>query len=102
MPHPYTRLGTPKITYVGERGTFSLFRIHTAQAERLDGLLYRGEITEALMRAGVEHRLGNYLPGIELPENPKSKDFFVLLPANEMRVLTDQFEVTGYMPGLFE
>lgn len=101
MPHPYVRIGTPKITYVGDDKGQAIFRIHLASAERLDGLLFRGEIQTLLFKTGVEHRMGNSIPGVMLPENPKSKDFFLMLPLADIRVLTSAFEVTGYSPDLF-
>ncbi|RYD68021.1 MAG: hypothetical protein EOP83_01605 [Verrucomicrobiaceae bacterium] len=105
MPHPYVRIGTPKITYEGVVGHAgqerACFRLHLGAAERLDGLLFRGEVANHLYKHGIDHQIGNGIPGVVLPENPRKADFFVLMPLNECSCLTRAFEVTGYSPDLF-
>jgi hypothetical protein len=100
MPNPYTRTSTPTITYVGPRGDDSCFRIHLWKEEGLNAMLFRGEIAEHLLKAMVRHRLGNVIPGVELPDNPAKRDFFLLVETAEIRVFTDHFEVSGFSPDL--
>lgn len=100
MANPYKRTSTPTITYVGEYGHESCFRIHLAKEEGLNALLFRGEIAEHLLKEMVGHRLGNMIRGIELPENPKKADFFLMIDRAEIRTFTGRFEVSGYSPDL--
>jgi hypothetical protein len=100
MANPYKRTATPLITYVGNYGNESCFRIHLLGQEGLNALLFRGEIAEHLLKEMVAHRLGNAIRGIELPENPKKADFFLMIDRSEIRTFTDKFEVSGYSPDL--
>ncbi|RYF08605.1 MAG: hypothetical protein EOO77_25005 [Oxalobacteraceae bacterium] len=100
MANPYTRTSTPVVTYVGMYANEACFRIHLAGEEGLNGLLYRGEIAEHLLKESVAHRLGNVIRGIELPENPARKDFFLMIDKAAIRTFTDKFEVSGYSPDL--
>jgi hypothetical protein len=100
MANPYKRTSTPKITYVGTYAREVLFRIHLHGEEGLNGLLFRGEISSCLIGQGTEHRMGNVLRGVMLPEDRQKKDFFLMVDKDEIRTFTDHFEVTGYSPDL--
>lgn len=100
MANPYKRTATPTITYVGKYGHEACFRLHLAEHDAMNGLLFRGEIAEHLLKEQVAHRLGNTIRGVELPENPRKHDFFLMIDATEIRTFTDKFEVSGYSPDL--
>lgn len=87
----------PRILYEGEIGDLSCFRLANA-GDKLDGLLFKGEVIEAMCKAGVEHRIGNVIRGVELPDNPGRKDFFLLIAPADVGRLEAAFPI-GRMPG---
>lgn len=97
---PYTRTSTPQMTFVDFYGSFACFRLHLGNAERLNGLLYRGEIAEFLMKEQIERKIGNAIPGYDLPENPKKADFFVMVERSQAHRFTRAFDVSGAHPYL--
>lgn len=98
MSNRYARTSTPTITYVADYGAEACFRLHLAGEKGLNALLYRGEITEFLLKQSIRHRLGNAIPGVDLPENPKRADFFLLVERAEAHRFAQAFEVSGIHP----
>lgn len=101
MANPYTRTSTPMISYAGRVGEQDCFRIHLVQEEGLNALLFRGEITEHLLKETVTFRLGNSFKDVAHLPNPAKKDFFLLLARRDVAVFTEKFEVYGFSPDLF-
>lgn len=101
MSNPYTRTSTPMISYAGRVGEKDCFRLHLAQEEGLNAMLFRGEITELLLKETIDFRLGNTYKEVAHLPNPAKKDFFLLLARADVRVFTETFEVYGFSPDLF-
>jgi hypothetical protein len=100
MSNPYIRTSTPAINYEGTLGDYDCFRVRLRGEDGMNALLFRGEITEYLLKEGIEHRFGNTLPGLQTPENKDRKDFFLVLRRPDIPAFTAAFEVLGYSPDL--
>lgn len=87
----------PRILYEREIGGVSCFRLANA-GDKLDGILFKGEVIEALCKAGIEHQIGNAIRGVDLPDNPGRKDFFLLIAPADVGRLEAAFPISR-MPG---
>jgi|HigsolmetaAR203D_1030402.scaffolds.fasta_scaffold03102_4 hypothetical protein len=102
MKNACVRNSTPIISYVGVVSGKACFRLHLLKADPLDGLLYRGEIVEFLMKEGIGHKISNDMPEVRHLENPKKADYFILIERDAMGQFADNFEVRGFMPALLD
>jgi hypothetical protein len=96
----YERKATPPLTFECSFGEWQCFRIHCRSVDALSGLMYKGEVIEFLLKA--PHKIGNSIPGFNLPENQGRKDVFVLVERDGIPVLRHGFDITGFAPDLVQ
>lgn len=92
---------TPEITYERPVGPWECFRVHGQGMDRLDRLLFLGELREFFLKADVFHHVGdNWRQPYGLPPNPGRVDFFVVIEGHNIPLLRHGFEIAGFSPEL--